>query len=177
MVASSGIQAPPLEWLSVQGYDMTFAVNVLGPYYFTKLLIPILTRTSSLSTCSSAEHSSSSAVRIIELGSDGHLLNINTHGDPIDYDSLRPSKKRDGLKGTQIYYQSKSANLLLSNYRARTMGNAGRKEDLGDTESARKKEGKGQTESKGQRDEKVSPNGIASLVSICVHPGKPSFVD
>lgn len=60
--------------------------------------------------------------RIIELGSDGHLLNRNTHGNPIDYDTLLPSKKRTATKGIQLYYQSKSANVLLSSARARTLG-------------------------------------------------------
>lgn len=135
--------------LSAQGYDLTFATNVLGPYYLTKLLLPVLSRTSISSIPSSTTQPE--PTRIIDISSDGHLLNSNTRGDPIDYDTLLPSKNRKRLQISQLYYQSKSGNLLVSQHRARTL------EKMGIADTATN-----------------GGNTSATVVSICVHPGRLS---
>ncbi|KAK0476778.1 hypothetical protein IW261DRAFT_1637237 [Armillaria novae-zelandiae] len=42
---NSGVFTPPLDALTEQGYDLQFGVNMLGVFYFTRLLIPTLTST------------------------------------------------------------------------------------------------------------------------------------
>ncbi|KAF8509028.1 NAD(P)-binding protein [Hysterangium stoloniferum] len=39
---NAGVMAPPFDQLTSQGYDLQFGTNVLGHYYFTMLLFPVL---------------------------------------------------------------------------------------------------------------------------------------
>ena len=41
-IANSGIMNPPMDALTAEGYDMQWGTNVLGHFYFTELLIPVL---------------------------------------------------------------------------------------------------------------------------------------
>lgn len=51
---------PPVELKSVDGYDLQFGTNVLGPYLFTKLLLPALIHTAQASPLASElSHTSS----------------------------------------------------------------------------------------------------------------------
>ncbi|KAF7288179.1 NAD-binding protein [Mycena chlorophos] len=42
---NGGVMVPPLDQLTVQGYDLQFGTNVLGHFYFTQLLIPLMIST------------------------------------------------------------------------------------------------------------------------------------
>lgn len=86
---------------------------MLGPYYFTKLLLPLLERTAA----ANPTHPS----RIIDISSDAHLLNANRGANLIDYETVVPSKKRIKVGAPQLYIQSKSASILMSKHRARAM--------------------------------------------------------
>ncbi|KIM74352.1 hypothetical protein PILCRDRAFT_14500 [Piloderma croceum F 1598] len=39
---NGGVMAPPIEDITADGYDLQFGTNVLGHFYFTKLLLPAL---------------------------------------------------------------------------------------------------------------------------------------
>ena len=65
MLYTSGIYGAPKDALTPEGYELQFGINALGPYYFTKLLIPIL--------ISSAPTSSDTKTRIITISSVSHL--------------------------------------------------------------------------------------------------------
>jgi retinol dehydrogenase-12 len=105
---------PPMELLTAQNYDLQFGTNVLGHYLFSNLLIPMMEATAV--TLPPTE-----PVRLIELTSDGHLINSFTGKGIIDYDTLRPGKARDTKRTSQLYFQSKSGNLLVARARARLL--------------------------------------------------------
>src|ERR1700683_4380691 len=39
---NGGVMVPPIEQLTEDGYDLQFGTNVVGHYYFTMLLMPVL---------------------------------------------------------------------------------------------------------------------------------------
>jgi len=114
---SAGVYAI-IDKVTSQGYDMQFGVNVLGHYYFTILLLPLLTAT--------AKNSPPGSVRVINVSSLGHTVSPSegiiwstlTPGD----DCLAVGKKVGALK---LYGQSKLGNILFSNQFARRYGSDG----------------------------------------------------
>ncbi|KIX03286.1 uncharacterized protein Z518_06838 [Rhinocladiella mackenziei CBS 650.93] len=58
---NAGVMVPPAGSKGAQGLDLTFQTNILGPFLFTKLLLPILKRT--------AENEPKGAVRVSWAGS------------------------------------------------------------------------------------------------------------
>lgn len=97
-----GVMHPPLESLTSDGYDDQFGINVLGHFYFTKLLLPILLATAaqpsprpfSGPTC---------RVRVVNTSSIAHY---NATG--IDFSIVRGhSEKRNKVGIEALYGQSK----------------------------------------------------------------------
>ena len=106
---------PPMDRFTTQGYDLQFGTNVLGPYLLTKLLLPVMEATAA--TISAAD-----PVRIVELSSSTHFITRYTGADVICYESLHgESETRTRLGDLGLYSQSKSANILLSQARARLL--------------------------------------------------------
>ncbi|KZV90806.1 NAD(P)-binding protein [Exidia glandulosa HHB12029] len=102
---NGGVMVPPPEQLTSDGYDLQFGTNVLGHFYFTKLLLPILLATTGPKP------------RIVNTSS------IAYRGYPkIEYDILRDSPKRLKFGKWNYYGQSKFATILLSNELARRYG-------------------------------------------------------
>ena len=88
-----GVMRPPIEQLTADGYDLQFGTNVLGHFYFTKLLLPTL--------LSTAKVAPDGHVRIVTVSSSGHMfakLNFNTFKDG-------PARKAVG--SDMLYMQSK----------------------------------------------------------------------
>ena len=88
--------------LSVDGVEMTFAVNHLGHFLLTNLLLDTLKE--------------SAPSRVINVSSGSH------RGAQIDFNNLRGET---GYKGLQAYGQSKFANVLFTYALARRMENTG----------------------------------------------------
>lgn len=88
--------------LSVDGYEMTFALNHLNYFLLTNLLIDILR--------------DSAPARIINVSSDAH------RGGSMKFDDLNLEK---GFNGFAAYSQSKLANLLFTYELARRLDNSG----------------------------------------------------
>ncbi|KAF8326151.1 hypothetical protein F5887DRAFT_1198757 [Amanita rubescens] len=109
---SGGVMACPTELLSAQGYDLQFGVNVLGHFYFTKLLLPVLEQ--------AAKNSSDGYSRVVNTASAAHEL-VST----INFDTLKDSPARQGSGSWNLYFQSKMANVVVANEFAKRYYNRG----------------------------------------------------
>jgi retinol dehydrogenase-14 len=79
-------------WETADGLEGTFALNHLGPFLLTHLLLPLLQR--------------SAPARIVNINSEGHKA-----ATTVDFDGLRSARWK---RGFDIYAQSKLANLLFT---------------------------------------------------------------
>ncbi|KDR68215.1 hypothetical protein GALMADRAFT_272698 [Galerina marginata CBS 339.88] len=106
---SGGVMTPPMAQLTKQGYDLQFGTNVLGHFYFTKLLLPTLINTAALTQDGSA--------RVITISSGAHHL----HG--IDYNLLTDGETRAKSNPQTLYSQSKYGDVVFARELARRYGN------------------------------------------------------
>jgi len=115
---NAGVMYAPIDKITEQGYDMQFGTNVLGHFYLTKLLLPVLTAT--------AKNSPAGTVRVVNVSSVAHI-----QGPPegIRWSSILPgndsleARKKLGTK--RLYGQSKLGNILFSKELARRYGGEG----------------------------------------------------
>ncbi|KZT71966.1 NAD(P)-binding protein [Daedalea quercina L-15889] len=111
MYNNAGVSTVPMDWLTDDGYDMTFGTNVIGHFLFTKLLLPAL--------LAGKETSPDHFARVIWLSSyTAYLSNLR-------YDTFRdgPARKKAGY--ALMYFQSKFANVVLAHECARRYGAQG----------------------------------------------------
>ena len=88
----------PIEAFTADGYDLQFGTNVLGHFYLTRLLLPLMIE--------SARSSLDGKARVVNTSSGNHL------NGAMDYEVLRESPKRKkkytGMSGANaLYAQSK----------------------------------------------------------------------
>jgi retinol dehydrogenase-12 len=88
---------------SVDGIEMTFALNHLAYFLLTNLLLDTL--------------KASAPARIVNVSSCGHLL-----AKGINFDDIQAKK---GFRGGKVYFQSKLANLLFTYELARRLEGTG----------------------------------------------------
>lgn len=107
---------------TLEGIELQFGTNHIGPFLFTNLLLPLLLK--------AAETSTPGSTRIVNLSSAGHRLSpirfsdYNLEGNPIppEEDHFKPLNKafarttEDGYNGIVAYAQSKTANILFTLY-------------------------------------------------------------
>ncbi|KAF8799006.1 NAD(P)-binding protein [Phlegmacium glaucopus] len=109
---NAGVMAPPVEQVTAQGYDLQFGTNVLGHFYFTKLLLPTL--------LAAAKTSPDGKARILNTSSIGHCF-----ASGLDFNTFKDGPART-KKGTQMLYtQSKLGNVHISNEFAKRYGEQG----------------------------------------------------
>ncbi|KAK0481149.1 NAD(P)-binding protein [Armillaria luteobubalina] len=109
---NAGVMWPPLHQISVDGYDLQFATNIMGHFLLTHLLLGSLK--------AGANSLPEKKSRVINTSSGTIYL---THR--INWDTLVDGLKRRGSSTEALYYQSKFANVLFSNELARRYGNEG----------------------------------------------------
>ncbi|KAF8130313.1 hypothetical protein EV363DRAFT_1432211 [Boletus edulis] len=97
---NAGVFRPPIELVTDDGYDLTFGTNVLGHFYLTKLLLPILIST----TKSSPE----GTVRVVNTASHGHFFGN------LQFDTFVDGPKRRADHTLRLYGQSKMGNIIFS---------------------------------------------------------------
>ncbi|KAJ6550360.1 NAD-P-binding protein [Mycena sp. CBHHK59/15] len=107
---SAGVMIPPIEQVTAQGYDLQFGL-VLGHFYLTKLLLPIL-----LSTAESAPGTKS---RIINVSSGAH------HFAGLNFASFKDGPERQKRSTHALYAQSKFGMVVLAAELARRYGDQG----------------------------------------------------
>ncbi|KAJ7609787.1 NAD(P)-binding protein [Mycena polygramma] len=88
---NGGVMAPPIEQLTAQNYDLTFGTNVLGHFYFTKLLLPTLLATAAPGKPARVVNTASTAAELF--------------GDDINYNTLRdsPARKKAGTNNNELW--------------------------------------------------------------------------
>ncbi len=108
-VLNAGVMALP--WCKTgDGFEQQWQVNVLGHFYFCRLLLPAI---------NTAEGPTG---RIVHVASGAHRL----HPQAVDYELLtREHESEDGYDQWFAYGRSKLANILLSNEFARRLKVAG----------------------------------------------------
>ncbi|MCP3401039.1 oxidoreductase [Bradyrhizobium sp. CCGB20] len=100
LVNNAGVMALPDRRESVDGHEMQFATNVLGPYRLTALLLPALLR--------------SAAPRLVTVASGTHAM-----GGPVPIADL---DSRQGYKPIKAYAKTKLANVLVARELQRRAG-------------------------------------------------------
>lgn len=109
---NAGVMEPEIDELTEEGYDLTIGVNVIGHFYFTKLLLPALLAVS--------QNTPGTAARIVNTASFASEL-----ANKLDYDTFKDGPIRRKLGSVSMYYQSKFANLLYSTEFSRRYHEAG----------------------------------------------------
>ncbi|KAI0731863.1 NAD-P-binding protein [Fomitopsis betulina] len=99
---NAGSIYPPVEDVTEDGYDLQFRTNVLGHYYLTKLLLPVLLGT--------ARTSGEGKARVVHVASAEHEF-----VDGIDLETLKDGPKRRRWHTTRLYFQSKFGNVVVAN--------------------------------------------------------------
>lgn len=108
---SAGVMFPPKEWLTVDGYDLQFGTNVLGHFYFTKLLLPTLIAT--------AKSAPDGKARVITTSSSAHVLK------GLTFSTFKDSPSRQKMSTTDLYGQSKTGNVVQAFELARRYSSEG----------------------------------------------------
>ncbi|KAH9023935.1 NAD-P-binding protein [Lactarius hengduanensis] len=115
---NGGVMNTPIDHVTAQGFDVQFGTNVLGHFYLTKLLLPVLTAT--------AKKTPVGTVRVVNVSSIAHLYGAS---EGIRWATLAPGndslEAREKLGSTKLYGQSKLGNILFSKELARRYGAEG----------------------------------------------------
>lgn len=117
---NGGVMRTPVEFRTANGYDLQFGTNVLGPYFFTTLLLPTL-----IHTAKNSPHAN------------GHVRIVNTSSSTVYFapkggivwDTLGTDESSiqacNRLGSNKLYAQSKLGNVLLSNQLAKNYADQG----------------------------------------------------
>lgn len=113
---NAGIMVPPHGSKGAQGMDLTYQTNILGPFLFTKLLLPILRRT--------AQNEPSGTVRVSWAGSLAVDLQSPKGGVVFrkDKDGEETLDDKNMMKNTFTYGTSKAANYFFGKEFGRRFG-------------------------------------------------------
>ncbi|KAG6854128.1 hypothetical protein C0991_010292 [Blastosporella zonata] len=82
-----------MDELTVDGYDLQMGTNLIGHFYFTKLLLPILEAT--------AQNSGEKHVRVLQASSVTHYYGS------LDFDTFKDGPARRKLSVDGLYARSK----------------------------------------------------------------------
>jgi len=97
---NAGLMAPPIDMVTDDGYDMQWGVHVLGHFYFTQLLLPILSST--------AKDKPKGTVRVVNSSSVAHLFG------KLNFDSFKDGPARRKIRPEELYAQSKMGNVVYA---------------------------------------------------------------
>jgi len=106
LVNNAGAMLPDHKAVTAEGYDLQFGINVIGHYYFTRLLIPQL--------------AAAGTSRVVNVSSASHLF-----ADSIHWETLKDGPSRQKVKGFDLYNQSKFGNVVFASEFARRYGDQG----------------------------------------------------
>ena len=89
----SGVMWPAVDLLTADGYDLQFGTNVLGHFYLTELLMPVLR--------AGAKTAPGGRARVVTTSSSGAYLGV------LDYATFKDTPERKKVSKEALYYQSK----------------------------------------------------------------------
>lgn len=101
LINNAGVMALPTRQTSVDGHELQFATNVLGPFLLTGLLLPALLQ--------------GAAPRVVTVSSNAHKS-----GGPVP---IRDLDSKDAYKPIHVYCKTKLANILFTRELQRRAGN------------------------------------------------------
>jgi NAD(P)-dependent dehydrogenase (short-subunit alcohol dehydrogenase family) len=96
---------PPPSELTTQGFDLQFGTNVIGPFYFTKLLLPLLLQTAKAMSMSSEASRSSG---LYPIG------NETTDENPTCDDSGDGPRTSSPISGLNVWAKGTSAVRIIN---------------------------------------------------------------
>ncbi|KAI0330505.1 NAD-P-binding protein [Cubamyces sp. BRFM 1775] len=108
---NAGLMWPPVSQTTKDGYDLQFGTNVLGPFYFTKLLMPALIA----GAASSPDHHA----RVVTTSSSAAYI------DTLRWDTFKDTPQRRKMSTETLYNQSKFGDVVLANQIAKRYANKG----------------------------------------------------
>jgi retinol dehydrogenase-12 len=120
----SGVIGLPTDQVTVDGYDVTWGTNALGekcsivgrrsfvlsglcepgPFYFTRLLLP------ALSKASTPENKS----RVVNTSSSGSVAGLSYFGSGLDFSTFKDSPQRHKYDTGNLYSQSKLVRAVIT---------------------------------------------------------------
>ncbi|PFH48869.1 hypothetical protein AMATHDRAFT_148897 [Amanita thiersii Skay4041] len=109
---NAGVMAVPVSELTADGYDLQFGVSVIAHFYLTKLLLPTLIHTATLSADGKA--------RVVNTASLAHEF-----VSPIDFNTFKDCPQRKEMSTDQLYAHSKLGNVIFATELARRYGDKG----------------------------------------------------
>lgn len=117
-----GVMFPPVKELTHDGYDLQFGVNVLGHFYLTQLLLPVLLATAKVSPDGKA--------RVVNTSSMAHELFHGIHFNTLLYSPEGQNKEevdkaRRKIGTLRLYNQSKIGNVIHARELAKRYGGRG----------------------------------------------------
>ncbi|KAJ7587945.1 NAD(P)-binding protein [Mycena floridula] len=107
---NAAVMMPPVAQTTPAGHDLSMGINVLGHFYLTKLLVPVLR---------AAAQDSGGKSRVITTSSGAHYVAM------YDFDAFNDGPIRRNLSLMDLYGQSKWANIVFSTEFARRYGSEG----------------------------------------------------
>ncbi|KAJ7200055.1 NAD(P)-binding protein [Mycena rebaudengoi] len=107
---NGGVMLPPANEVTAAGHDLCFGVNVLGHFYLTKLLMPVLL---------AAVADSGEKVRVVNTSSSTNYL------AKINFDTFKDGPARRRQTPVNLYSQSKWGNVVFAAELARQFGTDG----------------------------------------------------
>lgn len=111
---NAGVMVPPNHSKGTQGHDLQYATNILGPFLFTKLLLPILRSTASKST--------PGAVRVCWAGSLG--IDLSSPKGGCEFDAEGTLNDYGMTSSSKAYGVTKAANYHLGYEFGKRFGDA-----------------------------------------------------
>ncbi|TFK74636.1 NAD(P)-binding protein [Pluteus cervinus] len=108
---NAGVMVPPIDQLTAQSYDLQFGTNVLGHFYFTKLLLPTLLETAKAEPVFKA--------RVVNTSSSASVMGS------LNFATFKDSPARQKLGTQRLYAQSKFGNVVVAQELTRRYGDQG----------------------------------------------------
>ncbi|KAI0754733.1 NAD(P)-binding protein [Daedaleopsis nitida] len=108
---NAGVSMTPMDWTTNDGYDLQWGTNVVGPWYFTELLMPAL--------LAGVQTSPDHHARVVATSSCAAYLDI------LHFETFKDGPARRKMDLNRLYFQSKLANVIIARQIAKRYADKG----------------------------------------------------